>query len=135
MRFRNWRNLNSFMKKFNLIIILFLSLFVQFTHAESNSLECNISVQNIGDDELSFESNDNFNFLLGILPSTPVYFNIVPEDPVSFSYNSKSKEFVRLLIHTRTKNTSDLSFYQYSFFSRYCSVFQQIYMRTACFRL
>ena len=123
------------MKKFNLIIILFLSLFVQLTHAEPKSLECNISVQNIGDDELSFESNDNFNFLLGILPSTPVYFNIVPEDPVSFSYNSKSREFVRLLMHSRTKNTSDLSFYQYSFFSRYCSVFQQIYLRTACFRL
>lgn len=123
------------MKKFNLIIILFLSLFVQLSHAEPNSLECNISVQNIGDDELSFESNDNFNFLLGILPSTPVYFNIVPYDPVSFSYNSKSREFVSLLINSRKKNTSDLSFHQYSFFSRYCSVFQEIFLRTACFRL
>jgi hypothetical protein len=129
------RNLNLAMKKFILIIILLFSFFVQLVHGNSNGLGENLSVQNIGDDELSFESNDNFNFLLGILPSTPVYFNIVPEDPVTYSYNSKSREFVRLLIHSRTKNTSDLSFYQYSFFSRYCSVFQQIYLRTACFRL
>jgi hypothetical protein len=123
------------MKKFNLIIILFLSLFVQLTHAEPNSLERNNSVQNIGDDELSFESNDNFNFLLGILPSTPAYFSFVPVDLISFYYNAKSKVLVKLFIHSTSKNNSNLSFYQFSFFSRYCSVFMHIFMKTACFRL
>lgn len=129
------RNLNLTMKKFILIIILLFSFFVQLVHGNSNGLSQNLSAQNIVDDELSFESNDNYNLLLGILPSAPVYFNIVPEDPVSFSYNSKSRELARLLIHSRTKNTSDLSFHQYSYFSRYCSVFMHIFMKTACFRL
>ncbi len=127
--------ISSFMIKFKLVIILFLSLLLLKLHSETNHLKQNFFANNVSENELSFEANDNYNFLLGILPSTPVYFNIVPNDPVSFSYNTKSKELVKLIIHSTSKNNSNLSFHQHSFFSRYCSVFMQIFIKTACFRL
>ncbi len=123
------------MLKLKLIIILFLSLLLLKIHGGTDHLKQNDIVNNVSSSELSFISNDSYNFLSGILPSTPIYFNIVPDNPVSFLYNVKSKELVKLITHSTTKNNSNLSFHQYSFFSRYCSVFMHIFIRTACFRL
>lgn len=123
------------MKKFNLVIILFLTLFVQQVHSEPNCLYRNFSDQNAGEEELRFETNEGYNYLMGILPSAQVFFNIVPETPVSFFSNSKTKGSIGELIPSKTKIIFNLSFHQVSFFSRYCSAFIQIYLRTACFRL
>jgi hypothetical protein len=72
---------------------------------------------------------------MGILPSAQVFFNIVPEAPVAFSFNAKDKDSNSELITSKTKRIFNLSFHQISSFSRYCSAFIQIYLRTACFRL
>jgi hypothetical protein len=123
------------MKKFKLFIILFFSLFVQNVYGEPNFPEQNFSVQSIGEDELSFEANGNYLNFKGILPSTQVFFNIVPQVPVTFSSNAKSKDSNFELITSKTKIIFNPSFHQISSFSRYCSAFIQIYLRTACFRL
>ena len=128
-------NLFFSMKKFKLFIILFFSLFVQNVYSEPNFLERNFSIQNVGEDELSFEANEDYIYLKGILPSAQVFFNIVPEAPVAFSSNAKTKDSFSELITSKTKIIVNLSFHQISSFSRYCSTFIQIYLRTACFRL
>ena len=125
----------STMKKFKLVIILFFTLFIQQLHSEPNYFERFFSIQNFGEDELSFEANDDYNYLMGILPSAQVFFNIVPEAPVAFSFNAKDKDSNSELITSKTKRIFNLSFHQISSFSRYCSAFIQIYLRTACFRL
>lgn len=123
------------MKKFKLFIILFFSLFVQNVYGEPNFPERNFSVQNVGEDELSLEANEDYIYLKGILPSVQVFFNIVPEAPVTFSFNAKTKYLINELISSKTKIIFNPSFHQISSFSRYCSAFIQIYLRTACFRL
>ncbi|MBK6281314.1 MAG: hypothetical protein IPF54_00370 [Draconibacterium sp.] len=123
------------MIKLKLLVILILSLLLLKLHSGTNHLKQNVFANDFSKNELSFEANDNNNSMSGILPSIPVYFNIVTENPVSFSYNAKSKELVKFIIHSTTKNNSNLSFHQFSFFSRYCSVFRQIFLKTACFRL
>jgi len=123
------------MKKFKLVVFLFFSLFIQQLHSEPNFFEPIFSVQNIEEDELSFEANDDYNYLMGILPAAHVFFNIVPEAPVTFSYNAKTKDSNNELFTSKTKIIFKLSFHPISSFSRYCSAFIQIYLRTACFRL
>jgi hypothetical protein len=132
---KNGTNLLSSMEKFKLVVILFFSLFIQQLHCEPNYLERIFSIQNFEEDELSFEANDDYNYLMGILPSAHVFFNIVPEAPVTFSSNAKTKDSNFELITSKTKIIFNLSFHQISSFSRYCSAFIQIYLRTACFRL
>ena len=131
----NGTNLFSSMKKFKLIILLFFSLFIQQLHGVPNCPERNFSVQNFGEDELCFEASDDYNYLVGILPSAQVFFNIVPEAQVSFSFNAKTKDSFSKLFTSNTKIIFNLSFHQVSSFSRYSSTFIQIYLRTACFRL
>lgn len=128
-------NLFSSMKKFKLVVILFFSLFIQQLHGEPNYLEQIFSIQNVGEDKLSFEANDDYNYLMGILPSAHVFFNIVPEVPVTFSFNAKTKDSKFELFTSKSKLSFYLSFNPNSSFSRYCSAFIQIYLRTACFRL
>ena len=135
MLIKNGTNVFSTMKKFKLVIILFFTLFIQQLHSEPNYFERFFSIQNFGEDELSFEANDDYNYLMGILPSAQVFFNIVPEAPVAFSFNAKDKDSNSELITSKTKRIFNLSFHQISSFSRYCSAFIQIYLRTACFRL
>jgi hypothetical protein len=95
----------------------------------------NFSIENIAEDELSFEANEYYMYLKGILPSAHVFFNIVPEAPVTFSPEVKIKNTNSEFTTSKTKILFNVSFYQISFFSRYCSAFIQIYLRTACFRL
>jgi hypothetical protein len=123
------------MIKFKLFVFLFFSLFIQQLHCEPNYLERIFSIQNFEENELSFETNEDYNFLMGILPSAHVFFNIIPEVPGTFSSNAKTKDFNFELITSKTKIIFNLSFHQISSFSRYCSAFIQIYLRTACFRL
>ncbi len=123
------------MKKIASLIILLFSLFVQQVRSEPNCLKQNITVQSFGDDELSFEKNEDYNYLLGILPSAQVFFNVVPEAPVSFSSNAKTKDSFGVFLQLKTKTIFNQSFHQVSVFSRYSSAFIQIYLRTACFRL
>jgi hypothetical protein len=122
------------MKKFKLVVILFFTLFIQQVHCESNFLEKFFSVQIVEEDELSFEANDDYNYLMGILPSAHVLFNIVPEASVTFSFNIKTKDS-NFEFTSKAKLIFNLSFHPISSFSRYCSAFIQIYLRTACFRL
>lgn len=123
------------MKKFKLVIILFFSLFIKQLQAEPNSLESNFSEQKIVTDELRFETNGDYKYLMGILPSAQVFFNIVPEVSVALSFEAKTKNSDSNLFSSKTKIVFNLSFHQISSFSRHCSTFIQIYLRTACFRL
>ena len=123
------------MKKFKLIILLFFLLFIQQLHVEPNRLKRNISIQNFVEDKLSFETNGDYNYLMGILPSAQVFFNIVPEVYVALSFDAKTKDSDSELFTSKTKIIFNLSLHKISGFSRYCSTFIQIYLRTACFRL
>lgn len=123
------------MKKFKLVIILFFFLFIQQLQAEPNSLESNFSEQKIVTDELRFETNGDYKYLMGILPSAQVFFNIVPEVSVALSFEAKTKNSDSNLFSSKTKIVFNLSFHQISSFCRHCSTFIQIYLRTACFRL
>jgi hypothetical protein len=123
------------MIKFGLVVILFLSLMLQKLHGETSQIEHNLFAVSNSENELSFSANDNNNYLFGILPSTQVIFNIVPETLVSFSFNCKLKGLIKLKIHSKSKNKSNLSFQQDSFYNRYCSVLVKIFLKTACFRL
>jgi len=123
------------MKKFKLVVILFLSLFAQNGYGEPNCVERNFSIQKTEKDELSFEANEDYKYLMGILPSATVFFNIVPEAPVTFSSEIKIKDSNFELITSKIKILFNHSFHQISSFNRYCSSFIQIYLRTACFRL
>ncbi len=123
------------MKKFKLVIILFLPLFIQQIQGEPKSLEGNFSEQKIAADELSFETTGDYKYLMGMLPSAQVFFNIVPEISGALSPHPKTKDSDSDLFTSKIKIIFNLSIHQFSSFSRYCSTFIQIYLRIACFRL
>lgn len=123
------------MKKFKLIVILFVLLFAQKVHYGHNNAVRSFSYQNIRENESGFETYEFFHFDLGDLPSAQVFFNVVPEAPVSFSSNAKTKNSIGVLVTSKTKIIFNLSFHQTSIFGRYCSVFVQIFLKTACYRL
>ena len=123
------------MKKFKLIIILFFSLLGHQVHCEHYCSKSDSNTQNVGGNELSFETNQDHNFLMGILPTAHVLFNIVPETHSLISASEKTKDSIEKLIPSKTKIIFNLSFHQNSVFSRYSSAFIKIYLKTACFRL
>ena len=129
--------MNSFssMKKFKLVIILLLLLFIKQLYSEPNCLKLDFSEQSYEEDELSYKSYEDYNFLRGILPSALVFFNIVPEVPVALSFYAKTKDSGNELFTSKTKIIFNLSFQQVCVFCRYCSTLIQIFLRTACFRL
>jgi hypothetical protein len=95
----------------------------------------NLAVENLRQENPSFISSENHNCLFGNLPASQVFFNIVPEAPVFFNSYIKAESFHSELNTLKTKSTNKLTQNQFSSFSRYCSGFIQIYLRTACFRL
>lgn len=123
------------MKKFKLIILLFFSLFIQQLHGQPDRMKRNLSIQNFVENKLSFETNGDYNYLMGILPSAQVFFNIVSEVYVALSFDAKTKDSDSKLFTSKTKIIFNLLSHKISCFSRYCSTFIQIYLRTACFRL
>lgn len=123
------------MNKLKLIILIFFSLLLQQSNAELNCSEYDFSVRNFSNDKLNFESNTDFNYLAGILPYAQIFFNIVPEVPVSFPFNAKTKNPGVELFTSKTKINFNHSFYPVNSFSRYSSTVVQIFLRTACFRL
>jgi hypothetical protein len=123
------------MKKFKLIIILFFSLLGHQVHCEHSCSKSDSNTQNVGGNELSFETNKDYNYLMGILPTAQVFFNIVPETHFSITTSEKTKDTLGKLIPSKTKIFFNHSLHQNSVFSRYSSAFIQIYLKTACFRL
>jgi len=123
------------MKKLKLIIILLFLLFLKQLHCEPDYLKLIIPEQTFEEDELSYKTNEDYNLLRGILPSAQVFFNIIPEVPVALTFDAKTKNSDSNLFSSNTKIIFNLSLHQISSFSRYCSTFIQIYLRTACFRL
>jgi hypothetical protein len=123
------------MKKFKLVGILFLLLFTQQLHSEPNCCERRFAVQHFEEDQLSFETCEDYKYLMGILPSAEVYFNIIQEAFSANLVNKKIKDSSGELIPLKTKIILNHSFLPNLVFSRYCSAFIQIYLRTACFRL
>lgn len=133
--FINGTNLFSSMKKFKLVIILFLLLFMQQLHCEPNYLERKFTVQHFVEDQLSFETREDYKSLMGILPSAEVFFNIVQEAFSSNLNNKKIKDSLGELIPSKNKIILNHSFLPNLVYSRYCSAFIPIYLRSACFRL
>lgn len=84
---------------------------------------------------LSYEINLDYLYLTGMLPSAQVYFNIVPEAQVSSPVFPKPKVQFTRPVPPKIKIIHNLTFQQISLFSRHCSAFVQIYLRSACFRL
>jgi hypothetical protein len=122
------------MNKIKLVFIIFILLFAQKAYCEQNNADFPFA-QNDRDNKLSFETNEFFLYNPGDLPSAQVFFNIIPEASSSSLANNKIKDSGFELFHSNTKINHKLSIYQDSVFSRYCSVFGQIYLKTACFRL
>lgn len=128
-------NLFSSMEKFKIVVILLVLLFAQKVHCEQNNAEQPNACQNEREDELSFETNEFFLYNPGDLPSAQVLFNIIPEASSSSLANNKIKDSGFGLFHSNAKINHKLSIHKDSVFTRYCSVFGQIYLKTACFRL
>lgn len=122
------------MKKFKLIIILFFLLFIKQLQSKPDYWVHHFSFQT-EEEKLSYEIREDYNYLMGILPSAHVFFNIVPEVSVALSFDAKTKDFSNELFTSKTKIILNQSFKQVSVFCRYSSTFIQIYLRTACFRL
>jgi hypothetical protein len=123
------------MKKLKPVIILLFLLFLKQSYSETDFLKLNFSDQNPEEEELSYKTNEDYNFLRGILPSAHIFFNIIPEVPVALSFDAKTKDFSNELFNSKTKIILNHSFKQVLVFCRYSSTFIQIYLRTACFRL
>jgi len=123
------------MEKFKIVVILLVLLFAQKVHCEQNNAEQPFACQNERGDMLSFETNEFSRYNPGELPTAQIFFNIIPEASTSSLANNKIKESGFELFHSNTKINHKLSIHQDSVFSRYCSVFGQIYLKTACFRL
>ncbi len=117
------------------ITLFFFLLLDQQLYCISNSTGENLSFKNLTHKNTSLISSENYNCLSGILPSSQVFFNIVPEVPVFFNTYIKAESFHRELNTLKTRSTNRLTHHQFSSFSRYCSGFIHIYLRTACFRL
>ena len=131
----NGTKLFSSMKKFKLIGILILFLFTQQLHSEPKCCEQRITVQHFEEDQLSFEACEDYKYLMGILPSSEVYFNIIQEAFSANLVNKKIKDSSGEYIPLKTKKILNHSFLPNLVYSRYCSAFIHIYLRTACFRL
>jgi len=123
------------MEKFKIVVISLVLLFTQKVHCEQNNAKQPFACQNERGDKLSFETNEFFLYNPGDLPSAQVFFNIIPEASSSSIANKKIKDSGFELFLSNTKINHKLSIHQDSVFSRYCSVFGQIYLKTACFRL
>lgn len=123
------------MKKLKLVIILLFLQFLKHSYSEPDFLKLNFSDQNPEEEELSYKTNEDYNFLRGILPSAHIFFNIIPEVPVALSFDAKTKDFSKELFNSKTKIILNHSFKQVLVFCRYSSTFVHIYLRTACFRL
>lgn len=123
------------MKKCLWIALFFFLLFDQQLYCVSNSMGENLSFRNLTHKNISLISSENHNCLSGILPSSQIFFNIVPEVPVFFISYIKAESFHSELNTLKAKATNKLTHNQFSSFSRYCSGFIHIYLRTACFRL
>ena len=123
------------MEKFKILFILFVLLIAQKVYGGQNNAEQPISCLNETEDELSFESARFSRYNAGELPVARIFFNIIPEASSSSLINNKIKDSGFELFHSDQKINHKLSILQDSVFNRYCSVFGQIYLKTACFRL
>lgn len=123
------------MKKLKFIIVLFLIIFAQVAYCE-NKLDDKISsLQNACENNSNFETTEFQRNIFGEIPSTQILINTISETLTLFSKKEKSKALIIRLTHPKAKIYSNLFSLQHSFFSRYCSVFMQIFLKTACFRL
>lgn len=123
------------MKKFKLVVILFLLLFAQRGYCEHNNGAQNFSSKNFGGDELSFKTTEFFFYNLGDLPSAQIFFSNTGRTSNLSPENQKSRDFFIELFNSKTKVNLNLALQIGSIFSRYSSAFQQIYLNIACFRL
>ena len=123
------------MKKLKFIIVLFLIIFAQDAYC-GNKLDNKIfSLQNACENNSNFETTESQRNIFGEIPSTQILFNTISETLTLFSKKEKSKALIIRLTHPKAKIYSNLFSIRYSFFSRYCSVFMHIFLKTACFRL
>ena len=123
------------MKNLELVIIFFLLLFVQQLLKDSNCCEQQFATGHLKDNRTSFEPREDYKHLMGILPTEEVFFNVIQE---AFSINlvhKKIKEPSEELIPLKAKKVFNYSYLSHRGYSRYCSAFIQIFLRTACFRI
>jgi hypothetical protein len=123
------------MKKIKLVVVLILLLFAHSAYCEYNYTGEYADQKSEEENKVSFEPTVFQLYIFGEVPSTQVFFNPVPETQTLFSKKEKSKELIARINHSKSKIFSNFVLPQYSFFSRYCSVFMHIFLKTACFRL
>jgi hypothetical protein len=126
---------NSVMKKIKLVVVLILLLFAHSAYCEYNYNGEYADQKSEEENKVSFEPTDFQLYIFGEVPTSQVLFNPVPETLTLFTKKEKSKELIARINHSKSKIFSNLVLPQYSFFSRYCSVFMHIFLKTACFRL
>lgn len=123
------------MKKLKLVVVFILLLFAHKAYCEHNYNGQGADQKNEDENKLSFKPIDFQSYIYGEVPSSQVLFNPISETLTLFSKKEKSKELIVRINHSKSKIFSNLVLPQYSFFSRYCSVFMHIFLKTACFRL
>jgi len=123
------------MRKFELLILFFMLFFAQNVHCGQNNPLLNLSTQSTLDNELSFESDEIYIYVIGEPPSVQVVFNVVHVTSTLFSNSEKIKALKWKTTPSTAKINLNLSIHQASVFTRYSSAFMQIYLKTACFRL
>lgn len=123
------------MRNLELVIIFFLLMFANQLLKDSNCCEQQFATGQLKHNQASFGSREDYKYLTGILPTAEVFFNVVQE---AFSINlvhKKIKDSPEELIPLKAKKTFLNSYQSHRGYSRYCSAFIQIFLRTACFRL
>lgn len=123
------------MEKLKIVVILLVLFFAQKVHCEQNKMDQHFSYQNTREVESHFETNEFTWYNYGELPIAQVFFNLIPETSSSSPANIKTKVLGIELFHSTTKINLSLLIHHKSVFSRYCSAFIQIFLKTACFRL
>lgn len=123
------------MKKFKLLVVFILLLFTHRAFCEHNYNGQYADQKSEDENKASFEPTDFQLYIFGEVPSSQVLFNSISETLTLFSKKEKSKELIARINHSKSKIFSNFVLPQYSFFSRYCSVFMHIFLKTACFRL
>ncbi len=117
------------------LALFFLMLFVLNGYSGQINKEHFFAAQNFADEKTTFTSAENFLYNQGEIPSAQVVFNSSVSSSNSLTDKLKIKALRAQYFHSLSKVNTSFFIPQGAVFSRYSSAFQQIFLKTACFRL
>jgi hypothetical protein len=124
------------LKEFRIILLLFALILPFSLHSESLNISGSISSATFTCDENPcYEAGEFAHDEAGDLPAPHVLYNLVPKLPTNTVSSEKNKKLNPAFVVSGLPFTTDPSFYKFSWFHHYSSVYLDIYLKTACFRL